>query len=70
MFIDPKTLLQALFSGSNLSHLITVRAEGADPPPLYGQPDRKKTVIFFDGRPNLCCMKMYWMTWIEGVGSV
>ena len=29
------------------SHLLTVRAEGADPPhPPYGQPDRKKTVFF------------------------
>ena len=31
--------------GPKFSHLLTVRAEGADPPP-YGQPDRKKTVFF------------------------
>ena len=33
--------------GPKFSHLLTVRAEGADPPP-YGQPDRKKTVFFDD----------------------
>ena len=33
--------------GPKFSHLLTVRAEGADPPsPPYGQPDRKKTVFF------------------------
>ena len=33
--------------GPNFAHLLTVRAEGADPPPPpYGQPDRKKTVFF------------------------
>ena len=31
------------------SHLLTVRAEGADPPsPPYGQPDHKKTYLFYD----------------------
>ena len=34
------------------SHLLTVRAGGADPlPPPYGQPDRKKTVFFLDDFP-------------------
>ena len=29
--------------GPKFSHLLTVRAEGANPPPPpYGQPDRKK----------------------------
>ena len=38
--------------GPKFSHLLTVRAEGADPPsPPYGQPDRKKTVFFYD-RPK------------------
>ena len=37
--------------GPKFSHLLTVRAKGADPPPSYGQPDRKKTV-FFDDFPN------------------
>ena len=32
--------------GTKFSHLLTVKAGGADPPPLYGQPDRKKTVFF------------------------
>ena len=32
--------------GPKFSHLLTVRAEGADPPPPYGQPDRKNTVFF------------------------
>ena len=33
--------------GPKFSHLLTVKAEGADPPPPpYGQPDRKKTVFF------------------------
>ena len=33
--------------GPKFSHLLTVRAGGADPlPPPYGQPDRKKTVFF------------------------
>ena len=36
--------------GPKFSHLLTVRAEGAAPPP-YGQPDRKKTVFFL--RPPL-----------------
>jgi len=33
--------------GPKFSHLLTVRAEGADPLPLppYGQPGRKKTVF-------------------------
>ena len=39
--------------GPKFSHLLTVRAEGADPPsPLYGQPDRKKTVFFLDDFPK------------------
>ena len=47
--------------GPKFSHLLTVRAEGPDPPlPPYGQPDRKKTV-FFDDRPNL---------WSENVMNV
>ena len=35
--------------GPKFSHLLTVRAEGADPPspPPYGQPDRKNTVFFW-----------------------
>ena len=34
-------------NGSKFSHLLTVRAERADPPsPPYGQPDRKNTVFF------------------------
>ena len=39
--------------GPKFSHLLTVRAEGADPPPPspYGQPDRKKTVFFLDDFP-------------------
>ena len=37
--------------GPKFSHLLTVRAEGAAPPP-YGQPDRKKTGFFFDDRPK------------------
>ena len=37
--------------GPKFSHLLTVKAEGADPP-HYGQPDRKKTVFFYDF-PNL-----------------
>ena len=42
----PKT--QPLFSGSKISHLLLVRAEGADPPsPLYGQPDCKISVFFW-----------------------
>ena len=34
--------------GPKFSHLLTVRAEGADPPPphLYGQSDRKKAFFF------------------------
>ena len=37
--------------GPIFSHLLTVRAKGADPPsPPYGQPDRKKT--FFYDSPN------------------
>ena len=33
--------------GPKFSHLLTVRAEGADPPsPPYGQPDCKNTVFF------------------------
>ena len=40
--------------GPIFSHLLTVRAKGADPPsPPYGQPDCKKTVIFFDDFPEL-----------------
>ena len=35
--------------GPKFSHLLTVRAKGAAPPP-FGQPDRKKT-IFFDNFP-------------------
>ena len=31
--------------GLKFSHLLTVRAEGADPPP-YGQPDCKNTVFY------------------------
>ena len=31
--------------GPKFSHLLTVRAEGADPPPPYGQPDCKNTVF-------------------------
>ena len=31
--------------GSTCSHLLTVRAKGADPAPSYGQPDRNKTVF-------------------------
>ena len=31
--------------GKKISHLLMIRAEGADPPPLYSQPDRKKTVF-------------------------
>ena len=31
--------------GPKFSHLLTVRAKGADHPP-YGQPDRKNTVFF------------------------
>ena len=39
--------------GPKFSHLLTVRAEGADPPlPPYGQPDRKNTVFFLDDFPN------------------
>ena len=45
--------------GPKFSHLLTVRAEGADPPSphlrrikAYGQPDRKKTFFFFDDFPN------------------
>ena len=39
--------------GPKFSHLLTVRAEGADPlPPPYGQPDRKKTVFFLDDFPK------------------
>ena len=35
--------------GPKFSHLLMVRAKGADPPsPPYGQPDRKKTVFFYD----------------------
>ena len=41
--------------GPKFSHLLTVRAEGADPQPPYGQPDRKKTVFFFDDRPYQEC---------------
>ena len=37
---------------SKFSHLLTVRAEVADPPPPYGQPDRKISA-FFDTPPNL-----------------
>ena len=39
--------------GPKFSHLLTVRAEGADPPhpSPYGQPDRKKTVFFLDDFP-------------------
>ena len=29
-FLGPKTMVQALLSGSKCSHLLTVRAEGAD----------------------------------------
>ena len=34
--------------GPTFSHLLTVSAKGLTPPPHpYGQPDRKKTVVFF-----------------------
>ena len=33
-------------NGSKFSHLLTVRAEVADPPPPYGQPDRKISAFF------------------------
>ena len=33
--------------GPKFSHLLSIRAEGTDPPP-YGKPDRKKTVFFYD----------------------
>ena len=39
-------------NGSQFSHLLTVRAEVADPPiPPYSQPDRKISA-FFDAFPN------------------
>ena len=41
--------------GPKFSHLLTVRAEGAAPPP-YGQPDRKKTGFFL--RPPLTRLKL------------
>ena len=47
VFFSPKALFSALFSGSKVSHLPTVRAEGADPTlPPYGQPDRKISGFF------------------------
>ena len=44
----PKTLFEAPFIGSKFSHLLTVRAEVAAPPPHppYGEPDRKISVFF------------------------
>ena len=40
--------------GPKFSHLLTVRAEGADPPP-YGQPDCKKTVFFLTTALSSVC---------------
>ena len=34
-------------NGSKFSHLLTVRAQGADPPP-YGQPGRKISAFYDD----------------------
>ena len=34
-------------NASTFSHLLTVKADGADPSPPYGQPDRKTFVCFF-----------------------
>ena len=33
-----------MLNGSKFSHLLTVRAKGADLPPPYGQPDCKKNL--------------------------
>ena len=41
--------------GPKFSHLLTVRAKGADAPPPYGQPDRKKTVFFTTSLSELLC---------------
>ena len=35
-------------NGSKFTHLLMVWADGADPPPLYDQPDRKISVFFND----------------------
>ena len=40
-------------NGSKFSHLLTVRAKGAPPPP-YGQPDRKISFFF------CWCLPLYW----------
>ena len=39
-------------NGSTILHFLTVMAEGADPPSLYGQTDRNRP-YFFDDFPYL-----------------
>ena len=46
---------------SKFSHLLTVRAEVADPPPPYGQPDRKIST-FFTPSLNEMSSKMSFMS--------
>ena len=50
-FFGPKTLFSALFSGSKFSHLLTVRAEGANAPPLTDILTVKYP-CFFDDSPS------------------
>ena len=38
--------------GPKYSQILMVRLGGGDPPPPYGQPDRKKAVLIFDAFPK------------------
>ena len=59
VFFGPNSLFQPLFSGSKFSHLLTVRAEGAELPP-HGQPDRYISVFW---RPPLYSGQNICNTW-------